>query len=111
MARVSSNEKPENKKRKVQTDEDVKRKAVKLVIAHMKKKVSKDFVGSKHINEWIEEIEELLKKPEFEYVEYVKKRKELNDAIERILDAEMRCKLRDSWYSLGRALDKKAKRH
>lgn len=111
MAKADSNKSPEKRKRKVQTDEDVKRKAVKLVVSHMKKKVAKDFLGSQHINEWIEEMEELLKKPEFEYVEYVQMRKKLNDVIERILEEEMRFKLRDSWYSLGRALDKKAKQH
>ena len=75
----------------------------------MKKKVAKDFLGSQHINEWIEEMDELLKKPEFELVEYIQMRKKLNDVIERILDEEMRYKLRDSWYSFGRALDKKAR--
>lgn len=109
MAKVSSNE--DSKKKKVQTDEDVKRKAVKLVVSHMKKKVSKEFIGSGHINKWIEEMEELLKEPEFEFAEYVQMRKELNGVIERIFDEEMRFKLRDSWYSLGRALDKKAKRY
>ncbi|AUG58228.1 hypothetical protein [Acetivibrio saccincola] len=109
MAKAASNKSPEKRKRKVQTDEDVKRKAVKLVVSHMKKKVAKDFLGSQHINEWIEEMDELLKKPEFELVEYIQMRKKLNDVIERILDEEMRYKLRDSWYSFGRALDKKAK--
>ena len=37
-------------------------------------------------------------------------RRKLNDVIERTLDEEMRFKIRDSWYSMGRALDKKAKR-
>ncbi|MDQ2087818.1 hypothetical protein RBH29_15410 [Herbivorax sp. ANBcel31] len=110
MARVSSNASSEKGKRKVQTDADAKRKAVKLVISHLKKKVSKDFMGSEHIHKWIEEMEELLKKPEFEFIEYVQMRKDLNDVIERTLDEEMRFKLRDSWYSLGRALDKKAKK-
>ena len=96
--------------RKVQSDADVKRKAVKLVIAHLKKKVSKEFLGSEHVNEWILDIEKLLEKPEFNIVEYIEMRKNLNDVIERIMDEEMRFKLRDSWYSLGRALDKKAKR-
>ncbi|NLI58636.1 MAG: hypothetical protein GX387_08965 [Clostridium sp.] len=111
MAKADSNKTSVERKRKVQTDEDVKRKAVKLVVSHMKKKVAKEFLGSQHINEWIEEMEELLKKPEFEFVEYVQMRKKLNDVIERILEEEMRFKLRDSWYSLGRALDKKAKQH
>ena len=95
--------------KKVITDFDVKRKAVKLVIAHLKKKVSKDFIGSDHVNEWISYMETLLDKPEFNMVEYIQARRELNDVIERTLDEEMRFKLRDSWYSLGKALDKKVK--
>lgn len=96
--------------KKVQTDNDVKRKAVKLVIAHLKKKVAGDFLGSDNINEWISNMEKLLEKPEFNLIEYIEMRRELNDIIERIMDEEMRYKIRDSWYSLGRALDKKAKR-
>ncbi len=96
--------------KKVQTDNDVKRKAVKLVIAHLKKKVSSDFMGSEHVNEWITDMEKLLDKPEFNFIEYIDMRKKMNDVIERTVDEEMRYKLRDSWYSFGRALDKKAKR-
>lgn len=95
--------------KKVQTDADIKRKAVKLVIAHLKKKVAKEFIGSEHVNEWVEEMEKLLEKPEFNIIEYIEMRKNLNDVIERMLDEEIRFKLRDSWYSLGKALDKKVK--
>jgi len=52
-------------------------------------------------------MEKLLEKEEFELAEYMRMRRELNDIIERIMDEEMRFKLRDSWYSFGRALDKK----
>lgn len=97
--------------KKVQTDNDVKRKAVKLVIAHLKKKVSQDFIGSEHIHEWISDMDKLLEKPEFNLIEYIEMRRNLNDVIERTIDEEMRFKLRDSWYSLGRALDKKVKRN
>jgi hypothetical protein len=98
--------------KKVQTDNDVKRKAVKLVIAHLKKKLPEnDFIGKEHILNWISEIEELLAKEEFNMVEYIEMRRELNDVIERTVDGELRFKLRDSWYSLGKALDKKVKRH
>jgi len=97
-------------RKKIQTDIDVKRKAVKLVIVHLKKKVSKEYVGSEHITEWISEMEKLLEKPEFNIIEYIEMRKNLNDIIERTLDEEIRFKLRDSWYSLGKALDKKVKR-
>ncbi|MCX7745484.1 MAG: hypothetical protein N2645_01140 [Clostridia bacterium] len=95
--------------KKVQTDADVKRKAVKLVISHLKKKVAEPFVGSEHINGWIAEMEKLLEKPEFNLIEYIEMRKSLNDVIERTLDADIRFKMRDSWYSLGKALDKKVK--
>jgi len=98
------------KVRKVQTDIDVKRKAVKLVITHLKKKVSNEFIGKEHISNWVAAMEELLNKPEFDVIEYFEMRKKLNDVIERTLDEEMRYKIRDSWYSLGRALDKKVKR-
>jgi len=96
--------------KKVITDADVKRKAVKLVIAHLKKKISKDFIGSEHIKNWIAEMDELLNKPEFNLIEYIDMRKRLNDVIERTIDEEIRFKLRDSWYSFGKALDKKVKR-
>lgn len=95
--------------KKVQTDVDVKRKAVKLVIAHLKKKVAGEFIGSDHINDWIADMEKLLEKPEFTMIEYIEMRRNLNDVIERTVDEEMRFKLRDSWYSLGKALDKKVK--
>lgn len=95
--------------KKVITDVDVKRKAIKLVIAHLKKKVSKDYFGADHINEWISNMEELLDKSEFSLLEYIQARRELNDVIERTLDEELRFKLRDSWYSLGKALEKKVK--
>ena len=95
--------------KKVQTDIDVKRKAVKLVIAHLKNKITGEFIGSDHINDWISDMEKLLEKPEFVMIEYHEMRRNLNDVIERTVDEEMRFKLRDSWYSLGKALDKKVK--
>ncbi|MCR4434921.1 MAG: hypothetical protein QHH06_05250 [Clostridiales bacterium] len=95
--------------RKVQTDADIKRKAVKLVLVHLKRKIPGEFLGSEHINSWISSMEKLLEKPEFNMIEYIEMRKSLNDVIERILDEEIRFKLRDSWYSMGKALDKKVK--
>lgn len=94
---------------KIITDAEVKRKAVKLVISHMKKKVSQEFVGADHVNEWITDMDRLLENSEFELIEYLRMRRNLNDVIERTLDENMRFKLRDSWYSFGRALDKKVK--
>lgn len=107
MEKVQSNKEG----RKVQTDADVKRKAVKLVISHLKKKVAKEYAGSELAHEWVGGMEKLLEKNEFELSEYVQMRRELNDIIERTMDEEMRFKLRDSWYSFGRALDKKVKRY
>lgn len=97
--------------KKVQTDYDVKKKAVKLVIAHLKKKIVREFMGDEHVKEWIVEIEKIMEKDEFIISEYIEKRKELNDLVERVMDEEIRFKLRDSWYSFGKALDKKVKRN
>ena len=110
--KVAEKEKKVPKKtiRKVQTDLDVKRKAVKLVVAHLRKKLPEvEFIGMDHIISWIEDIEKLLNKQEFIMMEYIEMRHNLNDVIERTIDEEMRFKLRDSWYSLGKALDKKVK--
>jgi len=95
--------------KKILTDYDVKRKAVKLVIVHLKKKVPDEYPGIEHLNEWVSEMEKLLEKPEFVIAEYFSMKKQLNGVIERILDEEIRFKIRDSWYSLGKALDKKVK--
>jgi len=100
---------PRGNAKKVLTDEDVKRKAVKLVFTHLKKKVPADYVDSGHIEKWTAEMDELLAKEEFNLAEYIEMRKKLNDVIERTLDEELRFKLRDSWYSFGKALDKKVK--
>jgi len=105
-------EKAKKPAKKELTDNDVKRKAVKLVIAHLKKKLPEhDYLGKEHIVNWIGKMEELLAKEEFNMIEYIEMRRELNDVIERTVDGELRFKLRDSWYSLGKALDKKVKRH
>ncbi len=97
--------------KKVRTDDDVKKKAVKLVVVHLKKKIENNFPGKEYVLEWIEEMEELLSEEQFILSQYHQMRKEFNDAIERTLDYEMRSKLRDSWYSLGKALDKKLKQN
>jgi len=110
--KVAEKEKKVPKKtiKKVQSDFDVKRKAVKLVVAHLRKKLPEiEFIGMDHITSWIVDIEKLLNKQEFNMIEYIEMRHNLNDVIERTIDEEMRFKLRDSWYSLGKALDKKVK--
>jgi len=96
--------------KKVITDIDVKRKALKLVIAHLKKKIPENFIGSEHIRNWIADMEGIMEKPEFNISEYLEMRRNLNDIIERTVDEELRFKLRDSWYSMGKALEKKVKR-
>jgi hypothetical protein len=101
---------PKGSLKKVLSDNDVKKKAVKLVITHLKKKLPNDFLGAHYLNDWLEEMKVVLEKEEFILVEYIQMRKNLNDVIERMVDEEIRFKLRDSWYSMGKALDKKAKR-
>ncbi len=97
--------------KKILTDADVRRKAIKLVISHLKRKIPEDYLGSEHINNWLAEMDELLKKEEFDILEYIEMRRKLNDIIERTLDEDIRFKLRDSWYSLGKAMAKKVKPH
>jgi hypothetical protein len=96
---------------KIQTDTDVKRKAIKQVVYHIKRKATTEYVGIEHLKEWIKYIEEIMAKEEFVIKDYIEARKNLNDIIERTLDEEMRFKLRDSWFSFGKALEKKAKVH
>jgi len=101
----------ENVKKEL-TDADVKRKAVKLVVAHLRKKLPQEsFIGSEHILGWIEKMELLVEKPEFIVSEYYDMRRDLNDVIERTVDEDLRFKIRDSWFSLGKALDKKVKKN
>ena len=108
MAKMTA--KPE-KERKELTDADVKKKAVKLVIVHLRKKLPQDaFVGSAGILDWIAQFEGQLEKPEFDVAACYDLRRELNDIIERTVDEELRFKLRDSWFSLGKALDKRVKK-
>ncbi|MDD4680628.1 MAG: hypothetical protein PHP79_07050, partial [Clostridia bacterium] len=48
----------EKKVKKVQTDFDVKRKAVKLVVAHLKKKLpGTEFIGLENITSWVNDVE------------------------------------------------------
>ncbi|AGC68470.1 hypothetical protein Cst_c14810 [Thermoclostridium stercorarium subsp. stercorarium DSM 8532] len=97
------------KKEKQLTDADVKRKAVKLVVAHLKRKANTEFMGMEYLQAWLEDMEALLEKEEFDIKEYHRMRRQFNDVIESTLDENMRKKLRDSWYSMGKALEKKAK--
>lgn len=102
MSETKNNRKPVD-------EAEVKRKAVKLVVAHLKKKISKEYMGIQYLLAWLEEMDELLNKEEFDIKEYYAMRKQLNSVIESTLDEEMRGKIRNSWHSFGKALDKKVK--
>lgn len=91
------------------TDAEVKRKAVKLVVAHMRKKVLKEYMGIEYLAEWLDEMEALLEEEEFDIRKYHHLRRGLNEVIESTLDEDMRNRLRNSWLSMGKALDKKVK--
>lgn len=98
------------KTKKIQTDNDVKKKAVKLVVAHLKKKIPNEyFSGKESLEKWIADMEEMLKESEFNLVRYFDMRSELNSVIEGGLEGDMKFKIRDSWYSFGKALNKKLK--
>ena len=89
------------------TDFELKHKAVKQVIVHLKKKVPGDYAGAHYLKEWLEKMDALLEEDEFVLSRYYEMRRQLNDVIERALDDNIRVRLRDSWYSFGKALDKK----
>lgn len=72
------------------TDSDIKKKAVKLVVAHIKKKIDREFDSSEHIKSWLEEMDAILQKDGFDRSEYIEMRKNFNDVIERTLDDDMR---------------------
>jgi hypothetical protein len=90
-------------------DNDIKRKAVKLVVAHIRKKLPENFETDENLNIWLNDMDKLLEKEEFLINEYYDMRNELNFVVDRVLDDELRYKLRDSWYSFGKALEKKKK--
>lgn len=96
----------------VQTDEYAKKKAVKLVVLHVKKKLDEAGEEAHEFDQWFIEMEELLSKKEedFDIHKYYEMRRNLNDHIDCIYDVKLRYKIRDSWISFGKALDKKAKR-
>ncbi|NLX63591.1 MAG: hypothetical protein GX022_02250 [Clostridiaceae bacterium] len=95
--------------KKPMDDNEVKRKAVKLVVAHLRKKITKEYMGMQYLISWLDQMDELLMKEEFDIKEYYAMRRQLNSVVESTLDEEMRGKIRNSWHSFGKALDKKAK--
>lgn len=88
---------------------EVRHKAVRLVVAHLKKKVTAEFAGIEYLAAWLDEMDALLLEEDFDIREYHRMRKELNSVIESVPDEAMRTSLRNSWYSMGKALEKKAK--
>ena len=98
--------------KKAQTDEYAKKKAVKLVVLHIRKKLDDAGEEAHEFDKWFDEMDELLSKDEadFDLHEYYEKRRSLNNHIDCIYDVNLRYKLRDSWISFGKALDKKAKK-
>lgn len=97
--------------KKNQTDIDVKRKAIKLVVSHIEKKIEGLNEEAHILDKWILNMKDLLSKDEFDLHEYYDMRHKLNDAIDCVYDIDVRYKLRDSWNSLGKALDKKVKKY
>ena len=95
-----------------QTDEHAKKKAVKLVVLHIKKKLEEAGEEAHEFDKWFDSMETLLEKDEsdFNLQEYYDMRRSLNNHIDCIYDVSLRYKLRDSWISFGKALDKKAKK-
>ena len=100
-----------NKKKKEMTDADLQKKSVKLVVMHLKKKIDPDAAGIDRLLAWLGEMEELLEKDGFDRVVYMNMRKQLYEAIEWVFDVDLRHKLRNSWYSYGKAMDKKVPRN
>ena len=47
-------------------EELVKKKAAKLVVAHLRKKITSDYMGKQYLVGWLDEMEELLQKEEFD---------------------------------------------
>ena len=99
------------KKKKEMTDADLQKKSVKLVVMHLKKKVDPDAAGIDKVLMWLAEMEELLEQDGFDRVVYMNMRKQLYEAIEWVFDVDLRHKLRNSWYSYGKAMDKKVPRN
>ncbi len=95
--------------KKIYPDEYYKKKAVKLVVSHLKRKL--DDAENKEteiFDNWLFEMDELLQKEDFVMVDYVEMRRQLNNLIDRIYNVDLRYRVRDSWNSFGKSLDKKA---
>lgn len=98
------------RKKKEITDADLQKKSVKLVVMHLRKKVDEDEPGINQVLEWLNKMEKILDKDGFDRSEYLEMRKQLYNAIEWVFNADVRAKLRSSWYSFGKAMEKKVPR-
>lgn len=98
------------KKKKTVTDADLQKKSVKLVVVHLRKKVDPNAAGIDRVLSWLDDMETLLAQEEFDRSVYLNMRQQLYEAIEWVFDVELRHKLRNSWYSYGKAMDKKVPR-
>lgn len=98
------------KKKKVITDADLQKKSVKLVVVHLRKKIDPKAAGIDRVCRWLDEMELLLARDGFDRGEYLSMRQQLYEAIEWVFDVDLRNKLRNSWYSYGKAMDKKVPR-
>lgn len=108
---IGRTERPEKaKKKKVYTDADIQKKSVKLVVVHLRKKVDPSASGIDRVISWLDEMEALLEQDGFDRGVYLNMRQRLYEAIEWVFDVDLRHKLRNSWYSYGKAMDKKAPR-
>ena len=92
-------------------DAQLQKKSVRLVVMHLKKKIAPTTPGIGYVLDWIDDMEALLEEEGFDKPEYVKMRKKLYDAIEWVPDTDIRHSLRNSWYSFGKAMEKKAPRN
>ena len=95
--------------KKIYPDEYYKKKAVKLVVAHLRRKLEDaEHSDAETFDDWLLDMDALLEKDDFVLAEYVEMRRKLNNLIDTIYDVRLRYKVRDSWNSFGRSLDKKA---
>ncbi len=92
------------------TDADLQKKSVKLVVLHLRKKIDPEAAGIDKVCNWIDEMEALLEQDGFERSTYLAMRQQLYEAIEWVFDVDLRHKLRNSWYSYGKAMEKKVPR-
>ncbi len=92
-------------------DAALQKKTVKSVVMHLERKIDPDAPGIGNLLAWLEEMKELLEQEEYVKADYMQMRKKLYDAIEWVPDTDLRNKLRNSWLSFGKALDKKVPRY